>query len=315
MKRSRLWTWILVAGGLWSLGFIYNVYLSGYASWLRKMYVVKSKLVEEIDEPQIIIAGGSGVQYTINSDVLAESLDMPVVNFGLNGGIGLDLLLSTMLEKVKPGDIMLVIPEYSFLLNNEGTDTLSPTFGIVIGRPGLGGVPTKEVLETTISLGIPSLRPLIKTTQDIVTEGRFDYYGDPLTSRGDATIELPRHSSWWKMPINSAISQHSINSLRQFKQDVEARGGTLVFSLPVIYGSDDEDTIANIQKTADVLSDIAPTLYDKETLNIKDDSDLFADTHYHLKISERKVRSEQLVKELRMALPQFSVASHDLKNE
>ncbi|AFZ47353.1 hypothetical protein Cyast_1389 [Cyanobacterium stanieri PCC 7202] len=315
MKRSHLWTWALVVTGLWSVGFIYNVYLSGYASWLRTMYVVKSRLVEEIDEPQIIVAGGSGVQYTINSDVMAESLGMPVVNFGLNGGIGLDLLLTTMLEKVRPGDIMLVIPEYSFLLNDEGTDTLSPTFGIVIGRPGLGGIPIKEVLETTVTLGIPSVRPLIKTTQDIVTEGRLDYYGDPLTSRGDATIELPRNSAWWKMPIRSSISQHSINSLRQFKKDIEARGGTLVFSLPVVYGSDDQDTIANIQKTADALSEIAPTLYDKETLNIYDNSDLFADTHYHLKISERTVRSEQLVRELQMALPQFSVASHDVEGK
>lgn len=315
MKRSHLWTWALVVTGLWSLGFIYNVYLSGYASWLRTMYMVKSKLVEEIDEPQIIVAGGSGVQYTINSDVMAESLGMPVVNFGLNGGIGLDLLLTTMLEKVRPGDIMLVIPEYSFLLNDEGTDTLSPTFGIVIGRPGLGGIPVKEVLETTVALGIPSIRPIIKTTQDIVTEGRFDYYGDPLTPRGDATIELPRHSEWWKMPIDSAISQHSIDSLRQFKKDVEARGGTLVLSLPVIYASDDKDTITNIQRTADALSEIAPTLYDEKTLNIYDNSDLFADTHYHLKISERSVRSEQLVRELQMALPQFSVASRDVERK
>lgn len=309
MKPSRLWSWALVAAGFWSVGYIYNVYIGGYASWLRSMYGIKVALAKEIDQPKIIIAGGSGAHYTINSDVMAEGLGMPVINFGTNGGIGLNVLLPSVLDRVNKGDIMLLIPEYPLLLDDDGLDSLSATFGLMIGRPGLGGVPPKDFIQNTFSLGIPSLRSLVKTGEDFVQEGRLDYYGDPLTKRGDATIQLTRQGKWWQLSINSSVTKHNLDSLRQFKKDVEARGGTLVLSLPWIYGKNDAKTRKNIQKTADALSEIAPTLYDRENLNIQNNSDLFADTHYHLKIPARKLRSQQLVEELRATIPQLSTVS------
>lgn len=309
MRCSRLWTWGLVAAGLWSMGFIYNVYVGGYPSWLRTMYEMKVALAEDVEKPKIIIAGGSGVHYTINSEVMEEALGMAVINFGTNGGIGLDVLLASVVDQVNPGDIMLLIPEYPLILNEEGVDRLSATFGLVIGRPGLGGVPVKEVAQNTLGLGVPSLQALVKSGQDLVEHGRMDYYGDPLTKRGDATIELTRSGAWWQLSIGSSITEHSLKSLEEFKKDVEARGGTLVLSLPVIYGKNDEKTRGNIQRTADALSKIAPTLYDPETLNIETDSSLFADTHYHLKIPARVRRSEQLVKQFRENIPQFASVS------
>ncbi len=309
MKYSRLLTWALFAAGFWSAGFIYNVYIGGYPSWLRAMYGLKITLAQEIEQPKIIIAGGSGVQYTINSDVMEEALGMPVMNLGTNGGIGLNVLLPSIIDQVNPGDIILLIPEYPFLLDDDGLDRLSATFGLVIGRPGLGGVPPKDLAQNTLALGIPSLQALVKTGQDFVQEGRVDYYGDPLTKRGDATIELTRQGKWWKLSIDSPVSKHTIESLHQFKKDVELRGGTLVLSLPVIYGKNDEKNLNNIQKTADALSEVAPTLYNPKTLNIESNSDLFADTHYHLKKSARIMRSQQLAEQLREKIPQFSSIS------
>jgi hypothetical protein len=204
---------------------------------------------------------------------------------------------------------MLLIPEYTLLLDDDGLDSLSATFGLMIGRPRLGGVAIEDLLQNAWSLGIPSLRSLVKTGQDFVWEGRLDYFGDPLTKRGDATKELTRTGKWWQMSIKSPVSKHSIDSLRQFKKDIELRGGTLVLALPVIYGKNDQKTRNNIQKTADALSKIAPTLYDPETLNIENNSDLFADTHYHLKIPARVTRSQQIVKQLRETMPQFSKVS------
>jgi len=311
MRKYRLWTWTFVAMGLWSLGFIYNVYLSGFPSSLRHNYKIKAALASKIEQPKIIIAGGSGVHYTINSHVMERNLGIPVINFGTNGGIGLNVLLPSIIDHVNSGDIVLLILEYPLILNKDGFDDLSATFGITINRPGLGGVNTKDIVETTLTLGTPSLQALIKTAQDLLQEGRIDYFGDPLTNRGDATIELTRVSSWWKMPIRSSISQHSIETLQQFKKDVEAKGASLMFSLPVIYASDDDETLANIQKTADVLSEIAPIVYNRETLNIKDDSNLFADTHYHLKIPARITRSEELAAQLKMKIPQVLSISQE----
>jgi hypothetical protein len=306
MKKPRLWTWALIAVGTWTAGFIYNVYLSGYPSWLRWTYNQKVEIAESINQPKVILAGGSGVHFTINSEAMEEALGMPVVNLGTNGGIGLDVMLSSVLDLVKPGDIMLVIPEYSFLLNEKGLDELSPTFGLAIGRPRLGGIAIKDFTENTFNLGMPSLKSLVKTGKDLLEEGRFAYYNDPLSKRGDATIELERSGSWWEMTVRNQVTPHTIKSLQQFRKDVEQRGGTLVLSLPVIYGKKDERTLDNLQKTVEALSEVAPTLYNPETFNIETDSNLFADTHYHLKIPMRVVRSQQLAEQLRETLPRFS---------
>jgi hypothetical protein len=311
MSKSRLWSWALVAAGFWTAGFIYNVYIGGYPSWLRTMYNRKAALAQEIEEPKVIIAGGSGAHYTINSDVMVAELGMPVMNLGSNGGVGLNVLLPSVIEDVKPGDIMLLIPEYPLLVDDDGVDDLSATFSFMIGQPGVGNIPVKDLVQNAMNLGIPSLNALVKTGKDIVQEGRFDYYGDPLTQRGDATIEIPRQSEWWPMTIGKPISDYSLQRLEQFKAEVEARGGTLVLSLPWIYAKTEGKTVENIEATAEALADIAPTLYDPETLNIQGSPDLFADTHYHLKIPARVVRSQQLADELKATLPRFSATGSE----
>ncbi|MEB3269790.1 MAG: hypothetical protein VKJ09_14700 [Leptolyngbya sp.] len=306
MSKSRLWSWALFAAGFWTAGFIYNVYIGGYPSWLRTMYHRKAALAQEIEQPKVIIAGGSGAHYTINSDVMEAALGMPVMNLGSNGGVGLNVLLPSVIEDVNPGDIMLLIPEYPLLLDNDGVDDLSATFSFMIGRPGVGNIPAKDLAQNAMTLGIPSLAALVKTGKDLVQEGRVDYYGDPLTQRGDATIELSRQSDWWPMTIGEPISDYALQRIAQFKEEVEARGGTLVLSLPWIYAKTEGKTVDNIRATAEALAEIAPVLYDPATLNIQASPDMFADTHYHLKIPARVVRSQQLAEELEVLLPQLS---------
>ncbi len=305
-KYSKLWTWAAIAAGLWTTGFIYNVYIGGYAGWLRTMYNRKVMIAETIEQPKVIIVGGSGAHYTINSDVLADGLGMPVINLGTNGGVGLNVLLPSVIDQVKPGDILLMIPEYPLLISSNGLDDLSATFSLMIGRPGVGGVPPKALAQNTFLLGIPSLSALVRTGQGLIQEGRLDYYGDPLTARGDATIEIPRQSEWWPMRMRQPMTEHTQARLREFRAEVEARGGTLVFSLPWLYGDvEDQRTMENIAAIADGLAEIAPTIYDPETLNVQDSPELFADTHYHLKIPARSLRSQQLVQELQPLLPQL----------
>jgi hypothetical protein len=55
----------------------------------------------------------------------------------------------------------------------------------------------------------------------------------------------------------------------------------------------------NVKKTAEELAKIAPLIYEKDTLNMKTDSNLFADTHYHLKDNARIISSLELVEQLK----------------
>jgi hypothetical protein len=296
----NVWSWFAVAAIAWGAGFVYNVYMGGEAHWLRGLYQNKVAIASGITQPKLIVTGGSGAHYTLNSQVLEKALNQPVVNLGIDGPVGLDVILPSILETVKPGDTVLLIPEYLILIDEDGYGDKSGMFGVAIGKPGIGGVPAKQLALETLQLGIPSLRWAVKSGTDLAEEGRFTgYYDGPLTPHGDPIETKPRTGEWWPLKIANVASPHALKRIAQFKEEVEAKGGRLVLSLPWVYGDvADTETRKNIEQTAQSLSEIAPLLTDEQTLNIQQNSELFADTHYHLTPEGREIRSQQLASQL-----------------
>ncbi|MGB3573551.1 MAG: hypothetical protein WA783_12765 [Phormidesmis sp.] len=310
MKPSKkLLSWFAIAGVAWGAGFVYNVNMGGEAYWLKRLYANKVAIAAETTQPKLIVTGGSGAHYTIDSDLLTKELGMPVVNLGIDGPVGLDVILPSVLDTVKPGDVVLLIPEYLILRQQEddiqdGFGSKSGMFSVAIGQPGLGGVPPKQLALETLQLGIPSLRWSVKSVVDLTEEGRLTgYYDGPLTERGDPIETKQRAGEWWPLGIKEPASPHALARIEQFREEVEAKGGALILSIPWVYGNvEDERTLENVQKTADAFAEIAPTIVDSETLNVQATPDLFADTHYHLTPEGREVRSQQLAEQLKPLL-------------
>ncbi len=310
MKPSKkLLSWLAITGAAWGAGFIYNVNMGGEAYWLKQLYANKVAIAAETAQPKLIVTGGSGAHYTINSDLLTKELDRPVVNLGIDGPVGLDVILASVLDTVKPGDVVLLIPEYLILGEQEddiedGFGPKSGMFGVAIGQPGLGGVPPKRLALETLQLGVPSLRQSVKAMVDIAEEGQLaGYYDGPLTERGDPIETKLREGEWWPLEIKAPASSHALARIEQFREEVEAKGGALILSIPWIYGDvEGEQTLENVQNIADAFADIAPTIVDLETLNVQATPALFADTQYHLTPEGREVRSQQLAEQLKPLL-------------
>jgi len=308
MKLPKIVSWMAVAGLAWSAGFIYNTRLGGDPYWLGQLYENKMAIASSISAPKLIITGGSGAHYTINSDFLARELDTPVVNLGIDGPVGLNVILASVLDAVEPGDTVLLVPEYLILAPiddfEDGYGEKSGWFGIVTGQAGIGDVPAKQLALSILQLGIPSLKLTVKSATDLAEEGQFaGYYDGPLTERGDPIETKLRTGEWWPLSIKKPISSRAVGRISQFKEEVEARGGELILSIPWVYADTaDAKTIENVQKTVDSLSEIAPLLVDDETLNIQDSPALFADTHYHLIPEGRELRSQQLARQLKSLL-------------
>ncbi|MGF1481784.1 MAG: hypothetical protein ACFB4I_20265 [Cyanophyceae cyanobacterium] len=308
-KLLKLTPWLIAAGFAWSVGFAYNVYYGGELSWLRAMYFQKTALADQINAPQrLLIMGGSGAHHSIDSRILEQELNIPVMNMGLDGPVGLNVILPSILEVVRPGDIVLLIPEDLILTDEDGLLERSASFGIAIGRPSLGEVPNKELVQTFWRLGIPSLRNLAKSTVDLVKKGRMTgYYSGPITHRGDPTVTKVRQGEWWQWRIHKPISRHAIARITKFRKEVESKGATLVLSLPWVYASTDEKTVTNMRKTTQKLAQIAPLVYEPTSYNLKTDSRLFADTHHHLVPEARKLRARQLAKQLKPVFKELGV--------
>ncbi len=305
MKESRtLLSWVAIAGLAWGAGAFYNVYGGGETSWLRSLYQRKMALAQTIESPKLIVTGGSGAHYTVNSEVLAAALGRPVVNMGIDGPVGLNLILPSVLPEVNQGDTVLLIPEYLLLNHENGLGERSGAFALATGQPLTGDIPPKQLAQATLMLGVPSLRAMVKSSTDVATLGRVTgYYDDPLTEQGDPTVTKTRTGKWWQLQIKNPATPHALERIAEFRDQVEAQGATLILALPWIYGdASDARTQENVQATATALSEISPLLYDPETLNIQSDSTLFAYTHYHLMPEARRLRSQLLAQELRPLL-------------
>ncbi|MGK7932563.1 MAG: hypothetical protein AB4041_14170 [Microcystaceae cyanobacterium] len=296
----KLLPWGIAASVAWLVGFAYNTRIDGKIGLLTQMYGEKTVLAaQKQGEQRIILVGGSGVHYSVNSQRLEEELGIPVFNFGLDGNLGFNVIFPTILSEIREGDIVLLIPEYLMLMDDDGVGERSVYFEAATRKIGKANIPLKTYLEDGFSLGVPSLRPLVKTSLDIVTKGHIDnYYSDPITPWGDPTKTWGRESEWWPLTINKSITPHSVQRIRQFREQLAEKNAQLVIAVPWIYGSTDKKTLKNVQKTAEKLSKIAPTLYNPDSLNIQTDSSLFADTHYHLVPEARLMRTKQIVEEI-----------------
>ncbi|QLE56270.1 hypothetical protein [Nostoc sp. TCL26-01] len=301
-KFLQLSSWLMIAAVAWGVGYLYNARYGGELSWLRIMYEQKKAIASEVKSPKrILIVGGSGAHYTVDAGLMQQQLGIPTINMATDGPVGLDVILASMDDVIRKGDIVVLIPEYLILLEDDGLGDRSGQFGVAIGKPGLGGVPAKQLAQDIMLLGVPTLRAVTKSSVEFAQKGRLTgYYSDPITANGDPTVMKQRlKTPWWQLKIKAPVSRHALRSIKEFKEQVEAKGGTLVLGLSWIYASTDSKTLDNISKTAEKLGEIAPVLYDKQTLNVKTDSSLFADTHYHLNPPGRRTRTTELVEQFR----------------
>ncbi len=64
-----------------------------------------------IEEPKIVIVGGSSTAFGLDSALLEEHVGMPVVNFGLYATLGTKIMMDLSKSNINEGDIVILAPE------------------------------------------------------------------------------------------------------------------------------------------------------------------------------------------------------------
>ena len=83
----------------------------------------KHQLLDTTSSPRIIIVGGSNNAFGIDSEMIENEFNLPVVNLSINGGLGLYYMLGEVVSETRKGDIVLLSIEYfakdnrNFLVN------------------------------------------------------------------------------------------------------------------------------------------------------------------------------------------------------
>lgn len=120
--------WLALLAGLalaavaW-LGFIYGQLGNPTPSWVHHAYLLKQRAAEAIQQPKIVIVSGSNALFGINSTLLSQAYQRPVVNQGVNAAMLLPYILYRSQQVLKSGDIALLPLEYPLYLYNGETNT------------------------------------------------------------------------------------------------------------------------------------------------------------------------------------------------
>lgn len=175
------------------------------------LYAQKNKVerLDSIDSPRIILLGGSSVAMGFDSHELTDSLGGNVYNMGVHASIGIRFILDAIGDKLRPGDTLVIMPEYSqFSTSYNGSNETLTDAIVYSGSDNLKKL-NFEQLANFVS-GIP--QHILGNRGARYSETKFSYsarnfnkFGDEVRHLGFPATKLSNPPQKVKLPENSYV--------------------------------------------------------------------------------------------------------------
>lgn len=264
----------------------------------------KESRLKNLKSPKLIIVGGSGSAYSIDSKILEDSLNIPVVNMATAYGLGLEFMLEEVKESINKGDKILLIPEYYLPL--EGNRKLMTLVNDL--NPNAHKYSHLDFLE--------KLNFIIVNFQRVGSSLFYNFLkknNDPNTTlrssfneRGDIVYHLNKENI---RPLKdqeklyNSLYTNELNHINAFVKYAKSKEANVFFSFPAYPLSEFENNKGAIKFFEKRVKDkYIGEIINSSEANLYSDIDFF-DTVYHLNKNGRAKRSEYLVKTLK---PKFN---------
>ena len=260
-----------------------NTFLAGLSPKYERLY--------SVDEPKIIVVGGSNVAFGLDSQRMEKQLGMPCVNFGLYADLGTKAMLDLSLDAVKDGDIVIICPEtdaqtYSLHFDARNMWQAAESDFSMIAR-----LPSDDIMK--VLAAFPDYYRNKKqffstgTTPDpegVYRADSFNEYGDIVYERKYNTMLSFADENKLVALSPELMTDEFAAYLNDYAGKAEKKGASVYFSFPPINiagladGTTEEDIYVFYTAVAEKL--------DFEVIsNINDyilDGEYFFDTNYHL---------------------------------
>jgi hypothetical protein len=210
----------------------------------------KQRLLEQEPSPRIILVGGSNLIFGINSPEIERRTAYHPINMGLNVGDGLGFMLKYVEPWLRPGDIVVVSPEYEnfgdfynglgpFLfaeVEHSPAVIRSFTRGNFLEVTNKGFIIAGGIFRYTVQQKGKTERQWIENKSHVYRRDAFNRYGDlvdhyPLTNRLKEGYRPPG-------PINAHATPdtiiRAIDGLNKFGDVAAHRGVRVFYSFPPI---------------------------------------------------------------------------------
>ena len=88
-------------------------------------FIDKMHLLDSVPSPRLILMSGSSMAFGVDSDLLSNELEIPVVNAALHFKLGTHFLMQQLKHTVRKGDVILLSMEYIMTSQGEFNEQLS----------------------------------------------------------------------------------------------------------------------------------------------------------------------------------------------
>ena len=82
--------------------------------WIADIYQLKEQAAFAVSGEKVVFVSGSNIVFGLDSQKLAKSWNLPVINFGVHGGLGVAYILERSKRVLNAGDIAILPLEYNF---------------------------------------------------------------------------------------------------------------------------------------------------------------------------------------------------------
>ena len=281
----------------------------------------KYELLNNTEEPKIVVIGGSSVAFGLNSEMVKEELGMPVVNFGLYASLGTKLMVDLSKSNVGEGDIIILAPE----MNEQ---TLSLYFNADTAMQALDGnfdmlksIDRENYADIAGALWNFSADKLAYLTQNTTPMNTGAYSKEWFNDYGDSTYDRPYNVMtvanknitldfhYNKDDTTDTEYEQFIDYINEYVEFCSERGATVYFSFPPMSRSalTDYNTEENLKNFYENLSS---SINAKVISNINDyilDEGYFFDSEFHLNNSGVVVRTVRLIDDLKREMGKTTV--------
>jgi hypothetical protein len=284
----------------------------GWKSTFLEEWGAKHARFSEPAQNRLIVTGGSNVAFGIDSSWLESVTKRPTINLGLHAGVGLEFMLNEIVDDARPGDLVILIPEYEQFYGDLMYGEL-PLVEILQDNPsGLRYVSSWwQWVNVFKNAQVANRNAVFNRLDQLKTRLRRGanpdrnpiYERDAFDARGDAVahLELPHDPDLFAAafkPIRGALNERAFASIARCAVQLEMKGAKLVIVYPSVAAS-------YWARHRDAAQGVAARMPTRWTLTRPEDwvfeDRLFYDTHYHLGREGRQIRTEQLAKALRAA--------------
>ena len=281
---KKLFLLLLLTAMLLCMAAVFDFTVVGnqYSHFYTASLMDKVDRLCSITEPKIILVGNSNVSFGMDSALLEDAMGMPVVNLGLQGGLGNAFHEEIAKLNIQPGDIV-VVSHIDYADDDKLNDPELAWITVAYPNYAFNCFVRWQRGWNTIPAGTLYIREGVNT------------YGDFVMRTGQETSTYQFRAGELTVPQVGDACMTRMNKLNKYICDKGAR--MVVSYSPIADGEFTPDREAYHAFAAELESRLdCPVISDIDDYFFP--YNCFFDTKYHLNEVGARLRTEQLIRDL-----------------